>query len=441
MRTPRYSRACAVSLLAFWGGCGGTWAEPPAGPDSGVAPGSSPGEAQGSDVKGGGFLSTLKQAFKQDVDREVVRGHFDTGSPPNTHRFYCLVDPRTGKSETNAVAGEPVLRPDGMTGIKGAAVSPLSCADAEQKGILVTSGYTVKGSARSSSSPPAPAPTPVQRPAGSAAAHAEGATGTPRFLEVRGARLYIETFGHGPPIVFLHGGMSFFDNTFARQRDYFSAYRTVIGIDQRGHGHSPDGPWTLSYQLMADDTAAVIEQLGLGPVDIVGQSDGGDVALLLARDHPQLVRRMIISGANLRSGESAEEVQRRHAWSSEQLAAKLQEVTDSMPAHFRTDYGRVSPDGPGHWMSMLSKCYFMWLEPVVIEPADLKKISAPVLVMAGDHDFTSLEETAEIYRGLPHGQLIILPATGHGTLQNRPDLVNLAMREFLAQADSGAPPH
>jgi pimeloyl-ACP methyl ester carboxylesterase len=48
--------------------------------------------------------------------------------------------------------------------------------------------------------------------------------------------------------------MAFFDNSFAKQRDYFSTYRTVVGIDQRGYGHSPDGPWALSYQMMADDT-------------------------------------------------------------------------------------------------------------------------------------------------------------------------------------------
>jgi pimeloyl-ACP methyl ester carboxylesterase len=275
----------------------------------------------------------------------------------------------------------------------------------------------------------------------SSAAYPDGLSATQRFHEVRGARLYTETVGHGQPILFLHGGMLFFDNTFAKQRDYFAAYRTVIGIDQRGHGHSPDGPWTLSYKLMADDTAAVIEQLGLGPVDVVGQSDGGDIALLLARDHPQLVRRVVISGANLRSGLSAEEALRRRAWSSEQLAAKLQAISDSMPANFRPDYGRVSPDGPDHWMTMLSKCYLMWMDPVVIEPTDLKRIAAPVLVMAGDHDFTSLEETVEIYRGLPHGQLFILPATGHGTLQTRADLVNLAIREFLAAPDSGGPAH
>jgi pimeloyl-ACP methyl ester carboxylesterase len=270
---------------------------------------------------------------------------------------------------------------------------------------------------------------------------ADSPNGTERYYDVRGAKLYTQIYGHGPPIVFLHGGMVFFDNSFAKQRDYFSTYRTVIGIDQRGHGHSPDGPWSLSYKMMADDTAAIIEQLGIGPIDLVGHSDGGDVALLLARDHPQLVRRMVISGANLRSGLSPEEVQRRSQWSPEQLTTKLQAITDSMPPSFRTDYRRVSPDGPDHWMMLLGKCYPMWITPVVIEPADLKKISAPVLVMAGDHDFTSIEETVEIYRGLPNGQLIIVPSTGHGTLQTRPDLVNLAIREFLDQPESDTSAH
>jgi pimeloyl-ACP methyl ester carboxylesterase len=92
-------------------------------------------------------------------------------------------------------------------------------------------------------------------------------------------------------------------------------------------------------------------------------------------------------------------------------------------------------------MKLLAKCYQMWIQPVVIEPADLKRISAPVLVMAGDHDFTSIEDTVEIYRGLPNGQLMILPATGHGTMRQRPELSNLAIREFLEQPVSGAPSH
>jgi pimeloyl-ACP methyl ester carboxylesterase len=270
-------------------------------------------------------------------------------------------------------------------------------------------------------------------------AYPDDTADTHRFYEVRGAKLYTQIYGHGAPIVFLHGGMIFFDNNFDKQRDYFASYRTVIGIDQRGHGHSPDGPWPLSYQMMADDTAAIIEQIGLGPVDIVGHSDGGNIALLLARDHPQLVRRMVISGANLRSGLSPEEVQRR--MKPKQLAETLRTMADSLPPWFRTDYGKVSPDGPDHWMKLMAKCYQMWIQPIVIEPADLKKISIPVLVMAGDHDFTSIEDNAEIYRGLPRGQLIIVPASNHGTFHQQPDLVNLAIREFLDRPDSGTPPH
>jgi pimeloyl-ACP methyl ester carboxylesterase len=271
-------------------------------------------------------------------------------------------------------------------------------------------------------------------------AHSDDITGTNRHFEVRGAKLYTQMYGHGAPVIFLHGGTVFFDNSFANQRNYFASYRTVIGIDQRGHGHSPDGPWSLSYKMMADDTAAIIEQLGLGPVDIVGHSDGADLALILARDYPKLLRRLVISGANLRADLSPEE-KRRRQWSPEQLEKHVRATANSLPPSFRIDYGKVSPDGPDHWMTLVTKCYEMWLEPIVIEPVDLKKISIPVLVMAGDHDFTSIEENAEIFRALPHAQLFIVPASNHGTFNSRPDLVNLAIREFLDQPDNKTPAH
>jgi pimeloyl-ACP methyl ester carboxylesterase len=107
----------------------------------------------------------------------------------------------------------------------------------------------------------------------------------------------------------------------------------------------------------------------------------------------------------------------------------------------RTDYAKVSPDGPDHWMKLLAKLYDMWLVPLVIEPADLKSFSMPALVMAGDHDYTSIEEAAEMYRALPKGQLIIMPGTGHGMFRDRPELVNLAIKEFLDQPDKEPPAH
>jgi pimeloyl-ACP methyl ester carboxylesterase len=195
---------------------------------------------------------------------------------------------------------------------------------------------------------------------------------------------------------------------------------------------------------MADDTAAVIRKLRLGPVDVVGHSDGADIALLLARDHPELVRRVVISGANLR-GLPPDELEARKHWSAEQQAAQLQKLAAFLPPYFATDYAAASPDGAGHWMAMVAKCATLWNQSIVIGPADLAKIAAPVLVMAGDHDFTPLEETAQIFKALPHAQLIVVPATGHGTFQTRPELVNLSIAEFLerpvSDAQQGTIPH
>lgn len=170
LRIPRYSQGFAVGLLLFCGGHSGALAEPPPGTETGASASPSPSDAQSS-VPKGSFLSSLKQAFTEDFDQEVVRGHFDVGSPPEAHRYYCLVNVKTGKSEVNGVAGQLLLRADKMTGIKGAAVAPLSCADAEQKGILVTAGYVLSGSVSSKMTPA----SPVQKPSGAGAAAAPAA--------------------------------------------------------------------------------------------------------------------------------------------------------------------------------------------------------------------------------------------------------------------------
>jgi len=162
-RIPLYSQTLAL-ILAISFGSSGAMADPQSGEGNGAAASSAAGEAQSqSPASAGNFFSSLKQAFKQDLDREVVRGHFDVGSPPDAHRYYCLVDAKTGKREANGVAGQPVVRPDGMTGIKAGAVSFYSCVTAEQQGILVTTGYTLSAGIRSkvAQAPPPPPPAPA----------------------------------------------------------------------------------------------------------------------------------------------------------------------------------------------------------------------------------------------------------------------------------------
>ncbi len=180
----RSRRACVAAMLGLLS-LDRAVADPPAPAGSG-ATGSSPGTH-------GGFFSSLKQAFSEDVGREVVWAHFDVGTAPDTHRFYCLLDPKTGKHEPNGVAGQPFVRPDGMTGLKSPAISPVSCADAEQKGILSTDGYSVKTSSGgktaavtgpaaaqgTAAASPAPAAAAAGAAAGAGAAAATGVATAP----------------------------------------------------------------------------------------------------------------------------------------------------------------------------------------------------------------------------------------------------------------------
>jgi hypothetical protein len=133
----------------------------------------------------GSVFSSLKQAFSEDFKREVVRGHFDVDSSSGTHRFYCMVDARTGKPEANGVAGDPYVRPDGMTGIRNGAVAPVSCAKAEEQGSLVTSAYVLKVTPQASIRPDALAHSAPAEPSAAAMPSPQSAsrTETPRTLQ------------------------------------------------------------------------------------------------------------------------------------------------------------------------------------------------------------------------------------------------------------------
>lgn len=111
-----------------------------------------------------GLFSSIKQNLRESA-QEVVRGHFDLGEPPNVRRYYCLVSPKSGRREPNGVLGDPLPRPDGMTGIKFDAVSLYTCAMAEQKGYLVSTGYVLLGPALARTAPPAAAASPSPAPA------------------------------------------------------------------------------------------------------------------------------------------------------------------------------------------------------------------------------------------------------------------------------------
>jgi len=155
-----FSHTFALGVALSVGACHAALADPQAGADSAASAAATPSDPPPS-LPEDNLFSSLKQAFNKDFDHEVVRGHFDQGSPPSAHRYYCLVDPKTGKRETNGVLGQTFSIPGGMTGIKDSSVSLYRCADAEKQGILVTTGYATGASAGTKPAPQVSTVAPV----------------------------------------------------------------------------------------------------------------------------------------------------------------------------------------------------------------------------------------------------------------------------------------
>jgi pimeloyl-ACP methyl ester carboxylesterase len=239
-----------------------------------------------------------------------------------------------------------------------------------------------------------------------------------RHVELSGGlSMYVERHGTtGTPVLLLHGGASTVSGTWSLVLPGLAKRHVVIAPEQQGHGHTADLDRPLSYEQMAKDTAELLQREKPGPVDVIGWSDGGIVALLLARDHPELVRRVVVTGAN---------------WRADGLKPELLKwMATAKPSEWPA---RKAYPVPEHWpvfAEKLRRLWTDWARPM----NELDDITVPVLVMAGDKDIVTLEHTLALHRHLAGSQLAILPGTGHETVRSRPDWV-LAMAEaFFAPA-------
>jgi pimeloyl-ACP methyl ester carboxylesterase len=242
------------------------------------------------------------------------------------------------------------------------------------------------------------------------------------YVELPGVRTWYETDGAGDPLLLLHGGLCT-NETWQAQRADFAANFRVLLPERRGHGHTPDVDGPLSYQDMADDTVAFIEEVVGGPAHLVGWSDGGVIALLVAIARPDLVRKVVAIGANFlpspQSGAAPEML--------DQIAPDAPDLT-----MFREAYEAVSPDGAAHWPVVVGKLAAMFRTEPVIRTEDLARITAPTLVLVGDDDLVTLEHTIALYRAIPGSQLAVVPGTSHALLMEKPREVNRIILDFLA---------
>lgn len=245
------------------------------------------------------------------------------------------------------------------------------------------------------------------------------------YADLPGVRTWYETEGTGDPLVLLHGGFCTNDTWGALRADMAAGNRVFLP-ERRAHGHTSDVAGPLSYQDMAGDTVAFLEAVVEGPAHLVGWSDGGVVALLVAIARPDLVRKAVVVGANFRpSAECFAE--------PAMLDAMTPDSTEL--AFFRELYEAVAPDGADHWPVVAAKVIDMWRTQPTLPPGDLARIEAPTLVIAGDDDMMTLEHTTALYRAIPGAQLAVVPGASHLVPLEKPALVARLITEHLAQGE------
>ena len=220
---------------------------------------------------------------------------------------------------------------------------------------------------------------------------------------VNGLRMYYEVHGSGPPLVLLHGGGSTAQTSFGAIIPALARDHHVIAPEQQAHGHSGDRDRPLSFEQMADDTAALLAQLGVAQADVLGFSNGGVVAMQLAIRHPRLVRRLVVcSSYYARAGMPPQ------FWQGFAHAR----MTD-MPPALRDAFVAAAPD-PAAVPARFAKQVALMEAFQDIPEAALRAIAAPTLVMIGDNDVMSVEHDARLARLLPHGELAVMPGARHG---------------------------
>jgi pimeloyl-ACP methyl ester carboxylesterase len=236
--------------------------------------------------------------------------------------------------------------------------------------------------------------------------------------------VYYEIHGEGEPLVLLHGANMNIDG-MAPLLEPLASYRKVIAPELQGHGRTADDERPITYEGMADDTAALLDELGIERADIVGFSMGAGVGLQLTIRHPERVRRLVAaSTAFAAAGRTAE--------AREMFATMTPEMFKGSP--MEAEYQRLSPH-PDRFEGFVLKLRALFTTDYDWSDG-VRGISAPVLLIAGDTDIVRPAHIVEFFELLPNAQLAVLPGTTHFTplgsrVLDRADWMHPMIRPFL----------
>ena len=215
---------------------------------------------------------------------------------------------------------------------------------------------------------------------------------------------YMET-GSGEPLILLHGNGE--DSTyFEHQIAHFESSYRVIAVDSRGHGKSPRGTAPLTLGQFVRDLADFMGRIGIDSAHILGFSDGANVALMFALEHPERVRSLVLNGGNLFPDGLTEQTRR--------------EIDE--------EYQEALAAGDQGQLELLR----LMIDEPQIDPLSLAALRMPVLVIAGTDDMIEERHTRFIAESIPDARLAFVEGT-HFVASENPDAFNREIGKFLGE--------
>jgi len=232
-----------------------------------------------------------------------------------------------------------------------------------------------------------------------------------KYMDVNGIKLYYEVYGKGEPLLLLHGNNASMVS-FNKQLEALSENYTVVAIDSRGQGKSSANDTKITYELMAEDVNAFLDKMNLKKVNVLGWSDGGNIAVVLGISHPDKINKMAIMGTVLYNNESSV-----NAETNKLIRKQVKEMDAKGVSKASMDY----------------RLKILLLTEPNINPDALQKIQAPTLVMAGEHDVVKEKHTKLIADKIPKSELLIFKGADHEAPDKIAPVFNKAVLDFFSK--------
>ena len=254
------------------------------------------------------------------------------------------------------------------------------------------------------------------------------------YAPVNGIKVYYEVYGEptSEPIILLHGSFYTIEMNWAELIPELSKFRKVIAIEMQGHGHSPYSDRKLDIATLAKDVEEVMNYLKIDSADVAGYSMGGSVAYQFAVQSPERLKKLVIISSTYKT----------EGW----LPIVNNAFEDFKPEYFdntplQTAYDAAAPDKT-KWRKFLKVMFDFAKEPFNSGDDNIAKITAPVLIIAGDNDGVDKVELMKTYQLLgggvtadiqpmPKSQLAIVPSQSHVSVMMQTETILSYLKEFL----------